>query len=97
MRTFEKSAGIVERKVRDTHILVPLEGSGTAVIDSLYTLNETAGFIWCRAVAGAAEPAIADEVSATFDVERTRARTDVRTILNDLVRIGALREKRRSP
>lgn len=97
MRTFEKSDMVVERKVRNAHILVPLQGTGTAVIDCLYTLNETAGLIWDRAVAGVSDHAIAVELSATCEVDSTTAEADVQKVLNDLIRIGALRLKTKLP
>jgi len=44
-RTITKTDHVVERKVRDNLILVPMN-TGPARLDALYTLNETAGFIW---------------------------------------------------
>jgi hypothetical protein len=90
MRSFTKTDHVVERNVRDEHILVPLS-SGPARVDCLYTLNETAAFIWRQASEGRPEDLIAGRVAATFDVDAGTARDDTRRILDELVAIGALK------
>jgi hypothetical protein len=89
IRRFAKSGNIIERKVRDERILVPVMGSMEA-LDSLYTLDETAGRIWDAAVAGTDEDAIARKLCEEYDVPAETARADVRATLDELVRLGAL-------
>ncbi|NCC51157.1 MAG: PqqD family protein [Spartobacteria bacterium] len=90
-RVFEKSEKVVERCIREEYILVPVMSSEEN-LNSLYTLNETAGLIWREACAGGSEQDLVEQVIARFEVDRETAREDVHHILNDLVRIGALRE-----
>ena len=95
MRRFFKTDHVVEMNVRDEHILVPLS-SGPARVDCLYTLNETAAFIWCQASEGQPEDRIAERMAATFDVDTEKAMQDISCILDELVAIGALRLNRDS-
>lgn len=89
-KKFFKTDHVVERNVRDEHILVPLS-SGPARVDCLYTLNDTAAFIWRRAAEGMPEDRIAAGLAAAFEVDSATARTDTSRILAELMAIGALR------
>lgn len=90
MRTFKKSPRVVERKVRDSHILVPLGDGTQPVLECIYTLNETSAFIWEQAGKGVTETEIATELQAAYDVAPERARADTRRILDELVKAGAI-------
>lgn len=79
----------MHRKVRGEHILVPISRS-METLDSIYTLNETAGAIWESAVAGLAENDIVDRVVEAFAIGRDQAASDVRQVLDDLVALRAL-------
>ena len=86
-RRFTKSDGIVERRIRDEHILVPIMSS-LETIDSIYTLNETASVIWRDAVAGLPENEIAASLTREFDLDAATAEHDTRRTLDEL---GALK------
>lgn len=86
---YRLSESIVERRIRGEHVLVPIMGS-LEKLDSIYTLNETAGLVFTRAAAGAEASTIADEIAHTYRVSPDQARSDVDRVLVDLVHIGAL-------
>ena len=88
-RRFKKSDGIVERKIHAEHLLVPIR-KDVADLNSLYTLNEVASFIWERAVEGLPEPEIVNRLSSAFQVDGARAEKDTRRILDELLSLGAL-------
>lgn len=90
MRKFVKSDCVVERKVRNSRILVPLENSN-ARIDSIYTLNPMAAFIWDQALLGLSDDEIVSRITAKFDVDEPSARKDAEQLLNELVASGALK------
>lgn len=88
-KQFVKSGRIIERRIRDEIILVPIMGSMEA-LDSLYTLDETAARIWRAAVAGTPEDGIAAMLCEEYDVPAEKALADVRAVLDELLRLGAL-------
>lgn len=94
-RVFAKTDHVVERDVRDEQILVPLS-SGPARVDCLYTLNETAAFIWRQASEGLSEDRITAGLAAAFDIDAGTALKDTRRVLDELVAIGVLRLQRDS-
>jgi len=91
-RQFSKSGAIVERKIRDEHLLVPIMRS-EATLDSFFVLNETARFIWTRATAGQSEEDIAAALAAEFDASPAEAADDTRRVLDELLSLGALQLK----
>ena len=88
-RRFTKSNEVVERKVRDNLILVPLK-TGSARLDALYTLNDTAGFIWHQIDRDMMEDELVARVMAEYEVDEARAQDDVRRVLDSLTAVGAL-------
>lgn len=88
-RRFRKSQGMVHRKVRDEHILVPISRS-METLDSIYTLNESAGLVWEGAIAGMNELELVARVVSAFDIDRAQAAADVRQVLDELVNLRAL-------
>ncbi len=88
-RRFRKSASVVERRIRDEHVLVPIMGTFEA-LDSIYSLNEAAGFIWRCAVEGLSEEEIAARLAEEYDVEAGTARGDTARTLDELVGMNAL-------
>lgn len=65
--------------------------------DHIHRLNETAALIWRLHEDGADERAIADALSARFDVAVDRARADVRDTLQALHRLDVLSSRGTSP
>jgi hypothetical protein len=89
---YRKSPRVVERTIRGERVLVPL-ASSSETLDSLYTLNETAGLIWDLAGAGKSEPQITEALSAQYDVSTSTARADVAAVLSDLIEAGVLQRR----
>ena len=88
---YRKSDNVVERRIRGEHVLVPIMGS-LEQLDSIYTLNETAGLVFSRAAAGVEPSLIAREIAQLYHVSVEQAQTDVDRVVRDLVHIGALAE-----
>ena len=86
---YRPSENVVERHIRGEHILVPIMGT-LEKLDSIYTLNPTAGLVYSQAAAGREVPAIAGEITRRYEVTPEQAHQDVERILRDLVHIGAL-------
>jgi len=89
MPTFRRNDEIVERRIGDERVLVPM-ANRSATLDSLYTLNSTAALVWDAAAEGASETQIVERIVAEYDVFPDQARTDVRKTIQGLLEIGAL-------
>ena len=88
-RRFARAPDVVSRRIRGEHVLVPIRRS-SAALDSLYTLNATAGFIWEKAGEGLDAAALARELAAAYEVDAATAAADVERTLAELVAAGAL-------
>lgn len=86
---YTKTEHVVERQVRDTHILVPMH-TGPARLDALYTLNETAGFIWNAITPGITDDELVARLTSAYEVDESAARQDVWRILERLTAMGAI-------
>lgn len=88
-RRFRRSPRIVERDIRGERILVPIANAEEA-LDSLYTLNESAGYIWDRACDGTAFSEIVQAVVEEYGIDAVTAADDVASVLAELVEAGVL-------
>ncbi len=86
---YTKNPNIVERRIRQEHVLVPLMSS-TATLDSIYTLNEVAGEIWRRAGEGLTESEIVTALAAQYDACADALARDTHRILQELLDLGFL-------
>lgn len=93
---YTRSQNVVERKVRDEHLLVPLHGQAGR-LDCLYTLNETAAFIWNALAGNLSETQLTDRMTEEYDVDSATASADVQQILRELLDIGAITQVHPSP
>jgi hypothetical protein len=89
-RKISKNKDLVERTIRNQLMLVPMK-TAPARLDALYTLNETASFLWKEISDGITEETLVNRLTATYNVEEITARQDVNTILNELATIGAIK------
>jgi len=64
---YSKNPEIVFRRIADEFILVPIRQKAVD-LKSIYTLNETAAFIWELIDGKLSIPQISNRVSETFDV-----------------------------
>ena len=87
--TYTRTGKMVERKIRDEHILIPI-GDNLYELDSLFTLNEVASFIWGRTEQGVPAPRVVEHMMERYDVQSEEAEADTQRILAELVEIGAL-------
>jgi hypothetical protein len=88
-RTITKTDHVVERKVRDNLILVPMK-TGPARLDALYTLNEAASLLWKDIKGETSEDELVTRLLAEYEVNEATARQDVDRILTELAAIGAI-------
>ena len=86
---YQKTSSVVERKIRGEHILVPLMGT-TEQLDSLYTLNASASFVWELAVQKQPAPEIVHRFADSYKIDFETAQRDVTRILEELLAIRAL-------
>ena len=75
---------VVTRRIADETILVPVTGD-VADLDAVYTLNEVGSFIWQLIDGERSAHAIAEAVSAEYDVSPEVASSDVAEFLDRLV------------
>lgn len=73
-------ANLKLRKVGDRYMLVDVSEKD-ANVTNVYTLNDTAAFVWTRLTAGATgERELADALCDEYDVEPATALADVRKL-----------------
>ncbi len=83
MSTYRKNPALVERHLRDTCLLVPVM-STFEELDSLYSLNSTAQFIWSKAGEGLDSRSIARELADTYDIPAEKGLADTQATLSEL-------------
>jgi hypothetical protein len=89
-QVFVRSERIVGRPVAEEYVLVPIARQA-AELDSIFSLNRVAAFIWQRVDGRAAGRDIATAVVEQFDVDRGTAEQDVAAFLARLASVGAVR------
>ena len=88
-RRYRRAPDMIARRIRGEHVLVPIRRT-SASLDSIFTLNATAGFIWERAGEGLDPAAVARELAATYEIDEATAHGDVARALDELAAAGAL-------
>jgi hypothetical protein len=86
---FIRSERIVGRRIAGEYVLVPIMGSG-AEVDSIFTLNRVATFIWERLDGRATGADLVGALEKKFDVDAERARTDYCEFVEKLQSIRAV-------
>jgi len=82
-KIFKKKSNCVTREVDDELVIVPLKDD-LAEMDYLYTLNETASFVWNRLNGNKTLNEIARELTDNYDVDHTTASKDVESVINEI-------------
>ena len=82
----------VTRRIAGETIIVPVTGD-IADLNSVFTLNEVGSFIWELVDGRRSAQAIAEAVSAEFDVDLNRAGADVDELLMALEAKGLARAR----
>lgn len=86
---FRRSERMVARRIADEYLLVPLVGRG-ANLDSIFSLNRVAAFVWERLDGRASGREIVAALTDSFDVTPTRAAEDYLELLGTLLSLGAV-------
>lgn len=89
---FEGDPHLVTRKVVDEVILISVKPR-VAAEPCLYVLDEVAAFLWSRLGKGATGLELARALQAQYEVDQERAEADVRSFLEELRSIEAIRPK----
>ncbi len=66
----------------DDHLILDLDSG------SYYAVGEVGGFVWQRLDSSQTLDAIAEEISAAFEVERDRAATDLLEFVEQMAELG---------
>lgn len=85
---YKLKSRFVARRVGDELVVVPLVNN-VAQMNKLYTLNETAGFLWEKLSADSTEESLVALLLENFEVEKTVAEKDVRMFLEEIVKLDA--------
>jgi len=80
---YSHSPGIVARETGDEYVLVPVTNN-IADMHSVYTLNNTAGFIWKLIDGERSVKDLVAELESGFEVDHETAVSDVEEFLEDL-------------
>jgi hypothetical protein len=80
---------MVGRRIAEEHVLVPIVGHG-ADLDSIFTLNRVASFIWDRIDGRTAGAAIVDAIVDRFEVPRAQAARDYGRFVEQLASVRAV-------
>lgn len=75
------------RKVGNELVVVPLVDN-VARMDKLYTLNETAGYLWENLVEGMTVEKLKEQLLEEFDVDEQTAEKDVIAFLEKISQLG---------
>jgi hypothetical protein len=86
---YQKSESIVFREIAGEMILVPIR-QNVGDLESIYTLNETAAFMWGLIDGRRTVREIRDAVIAEYEVEEGEAEQDVLALLAQLASFGGV-------
>ena len=88
---YVKNEDMVWRRIGEESILVPVRRE-FGELDSVYTLNETADFIWTQIDGKKTVADIRDRLVDEFEVDQQLAEADLDSCLAQLVEIAGIRE-----
>lgn len=88
---YSKSPDVVFRKIADEYVLVPIRQKASD-LQSIYTLNDTAAFVW-ESIDGAKDILqIRDKMLEEFEVESSQAEPDIIDILSQLEELSFIKK-----
>lgn len=79
----------VLRQVADSWVVFP-HGAATINFNGMLSLNEAGAMLWKKLEQGADRDALADALTAEYDVTRKEALADVDAFLDKLVQVGCV-------
>ena len=86
---YHHDPSMVARNIAGEVILVPIRNK-MGDLDSIYTLNETAGFIWDNLDGVRTLAEVCDALVAEFDVEAEQAERDLLELVTQLEAVQAI-------
>jgi|GEM_PF-6882284 hypothetical protein len=91
MSRYTLSPDVVTRNVAGELVIVPVK-AGAAELDSLFTLNQVATFVWQYLVenGGAEESAIVEALLENFETDKDTAERDLRQFSDELKTAGLI-------
>lgn len=90
-KIYKKSDSMVFRKIGDELILVPIR-QNAGDLDSIYTLNETAAYVWDLIDGQTTVGEIKEKILEEFDVTSEDAERDLQEHLLQLMTLKAIME-----
>ena len=87
---YERDPSIIARDIAGEMILVPIRKS-VGDLESIYTLNETAAFVWERFDGDHTLAEVRDAVMEEFEVELGVVKADLLELVVQLEQVGAVR------
>lgn len=90
-KIYKKSDSIVSRKIADEVILVPIR-QDVGDLDSIYTLNEIAAYVWELVDGERTVKEIRDIIVSEYEVSSIKAGEDITECLRQLESINAVAE-----
>ena len=89
--TYSKNPDIIFRKIADEFILVPIRQKAVD-LKSVYTLNQTAAFIWELIDSSKSVSQIKDKVAEEFEADPRQAQADVSEIIFQLEALSLIQK-----
>lgn len=90
-KIYSKNPDVVFRKIADEFVLVPIRQKAVD-LKSIYTLNDTAAFIWELIDGVRTVSDIRDKVVENFEIDPSGAAADAGTVLSQLEVLSFIRE-----
>jgi hypothetical protein len=86
---FRHSEEVASRKIADEILLVPIRTSSKQKL-GVYTLNETAAWLWEKMDGSISCAQLVDAMTERFEVKSGQAQKDVEVLCQDLLSFGAI-------
>ena len=86
---FRHSEEVASRKIADEVLLVPIRTSASQKL-GVYTLNETAAWLWEMMDGSVTCAQLVDAMTERFEVDSEQAEKDVEILCQDLLSFGAI-------
>jgi hypothetical protein len=90
-KVYKKSDSMVFRKIGEEFILVPIR-QNAGDLDSIYTLNETAAYVWDLIDGQTTVGEIKEKILEAFEVTTEDAEQDLKEHLRQLMTLKAIAE-----
>lgn len=85
----KKSSNFVYRKIADESIIIPIKND-SADLASIYTLNETADFVWNKLDENGSVEGIINSLIKKFNVSHDEASCDLMALIGELEKAGLI-------